>query len=453
MLLLFRIIYYFMMFVTEAMNKIIVKDLRKEFSAPPTKKEKYNLVRKFQEYVAILLTVGVISMFAFMSIKYAPIIVHRPYELIEGTVKAFSLNEDEYRNIYGDCLPYDLLIEDNRTHEIIEVEDVLSDFMQNDIQVRVHVFEDVGMRTLESVVASINRKPTSIYQKYYASHLLDRIMLLLIIVLNVLRQIKLRRREKEYLVQRKSAYAFYGMSLCGVVVYILIMIVNAFVYINHNWGGIAAVGIFIFYNVSDALYVSVTGEDWEVDAKKNPVKQRWKQKVKAYGKGTRWKRFKLWDGDSKTQSLKKIAQHPTLPQKGDVFIISPKEYVYFYGVVLNTEDVKTSWTEEGIVLLVLRQKAWGLNKEVDTLELFNPLIEPVIINPDVWNCGWFYHTGVNISIPEQLSYGFYRKSTKTYVNEYKEELKEEPEFLGEYKTLVLPDDFAYLVLRELIISE
>lgn len=452
MVLFFRIIYYIFLYMVEEWNRRGIKGLRKEFSSIG-KKNKCIFVRNFKRYVTLLFTIGFTSAFALMFIKYAPIIVHRPYETVEGTVKAFSLNEDEYRNTYSDCLPYDLLIEDKNTHEIIEVEEVLSDFMEKGIQVRVHVYEDTGTRALVNVVASINRKPTSTYQKYYASHLIDQIMLLLVIGLNVLRQIKLRRREKEYLVQRKSAYVFYGMSLCGVVAYIMIMIFNTFVYINHNWGGIAAVGIFIFYNVSDALYVSVTGEDWEIDAKKNPVKQRWKQKVKAYGKGKRWKLFKLWDGDSKVQSLKKVEANPAVPKKGDVFIISPKDYVYFYGVVLNAENVKTSWTEEGIVLLVLRQKAWGLNKEVDALDLFNLLIEPVIIDPDVWNSGWFYNTGVNIPIPEQLSYGFYRKSTKTYVNEYKEELEEEPEFLGEYKTLVLPDDFAYLVLRELIISE
>lgn len=132
------------------------------------------------------------------------------------------------------------------------------------------------------------------------------------------------------------------------------------------------------------------------------------------------------------------------PQKGEIFILNPKENLYFYGVVVNSEVKMRGFGEENLYVVMIFRKPtkillaenFNIEKNKKIFEKFlyvdfdNLLIPPQIISRAYWTLGYFYNIGILINIPENLDYGFYDIIPNKFLNEYEEEMDHEPKLLG-----------------------
>ena len=126
-------------------------------------------------------------------------------------------------------------------------------------------------------------------------------------------------------------------------------------------------------------------------------------------------------------------------ERGDVFVVQPKEGLYFYGRVLNT-GVSTRFRgygggyklDDALVVCVYRCKTTRL-----TLDDFRPsydrlLADPHLVIDNVFSSWYFYKLGnVPISAEEEaeLDYGFHDINSRTIVDEYGEDMEHMPRFL------------------------
>ena len=152
------------------------------------------------------------------------------------------------------------------------------------------------------------------------------------------------------------------------------------------------------------------------------------------------------NGNVEAYQLKTIKRKRKIyPQKGDIFILNPKENLYFYGVVVNSEVKMRGFGENLYVVMIFRKptKIWleensNIEKNKKIFEKFlyvdfdNLLITPQIISRAYWTLGYFYNIGISIDIPIDLDYGFYSVSKYKFLNEYEEEMEHEPKLLGTF---------------------
>lgn len=98
---------------------------------------------------------------------------------------------------------------------------------------------------------------------------------------------------------------------------------------------------------------------------------------------------------------------------GDVFLLSPRENIYFYGKVLKT-DIKTINNDvfvEGkhtVFIYKCKTNQKSLNDFISNYE--DLLINPSIVDISYWKKGFFYTIG-NLPLTESektLDYGFYK---------------------------------------------
>ena len=131
------------------------------------------------------------------------------------------------------------------------------------------------------------------------------------------------------------------------------------------------------------------------------------------------------------------------PQKGDIFILNPKENLYFYGVVVNSEVKMRGFEEDLYVVMIFRKPSkilleenFNIEKNKKIFESFlhidfdNLLIPPEIVSRAYWTLGYFYNIGMSINVLENLDYGFYDILPNKFLNEYEEEMDHEPKLLG-----------------------
>lgn len=98
---------------------------------------------------------------------------------------------------------------------------------------------------------------------------------------------------------------------------------------------------------------------------------------------------------------------------GDVFLLSPRENIYFYGKVLKT-SIKTinndTFVEGKNTVFIHKCKT---NKK--SMDDYNPNYDDLLINPSIvdisyWKSGYFYTIGNSplTEIEKTLDYGFYK---------------------------------------------
>ncbi|MGL4606424.1 MAG: Imm26 family immunity protein, partial [Eubacteriaceae bacterium] len=107
--------------------------------------------------------------------------------------------------------------------------------------------------------------------------------------------------------------------------------------------------------------------------------------------------------------LKKIkGSRSIVPKKGDVFLVSPKEGLYFYGVTLsNRLDKKLCEDEELFTAVIFKEKASGISDRDYSLNFNNIMFPPFIVDLFYWRRGLFYNIGDSIEIPKNFEYGFF----------------------------------------------
>lgn len=153
--------------------------------------------------------------------------------------------------------------------------------------------------------------------------------------------------------------------------------------------------------------------------------------------------------DIKDYQLKVIKRTRKYPNKGDVFLVEPKEGLYFYGLVVNNH-VNNIQGEDLLVIMIFRNRANGLTDKSFKPDYNNLLIRPCMVGKEYWTRGYF-HTIDNIEY-DKSDYGFYSISKNKFFNEYEEELYKEPKLLGLWGVSTILG-IAVKIQDELIIDE
>lgn len=159
-----------------------------------------------------------------------------------------------------------------------------------------------------------------------------------------------------------------------------------------------------------------------------------------------------------THQLQVFEKSKNSPCEGDVFLVSPRPGIYFYGKVLVASIVRTvpdSFVEGNHVVFIFKS-----HTKEKTLDNYKPnyddlLIPPAIVSQHYWTKGYFYWIA-NLPLTEverQLDFGFYKIHFKGnfFCKETGEVLEKEPDLLGMHGITTLTG-IASEIERELIIN-
>ena len=122
------------------------------------------------------------------------------------------------------------------------------------------------------------------------------------------------------------------------------------------------------------------------------------------------------------------------PKEGDVFIISPKEDVFLFGLVVKAQMALNDPIMNGGHLIFIFNYFSRKKEITENLLSHDLIIAPQIVNNQGWLKGYFETIGT-ISINNQdieKNYGFWDIVTKQYVDELGKPLPSEPNMFSDY---------------------
>jgi len=132
--------------------------------------------------------------------------------------------------------------------------------------------------------------------------------------------------------------------------------------------------------------------------------------------------------------LKRLQPTRKKPNEGDVFIIQPKEDVFFFGVVVKAKmALKDPIMNGGHLIFIFNYPS--RKKEIpENLFSYDLLIAPQIVNNQGWLKGYFETLGtISISKKDiEKNYGFWDIVTKQYVDELGKPLPSIPKMFADY---------------------
>lgn len=158
----------------------------------------------------------------------------------------------------------------------------------------------------------------------------------------------------------------------------------------------------------------------------------------------------LKEQDINEYQLMLIKRKRIKPQRGNLFVVSPRKDMFFWGVVINS-DINVQG-DDFYTVFILKDRARGPEDTNIPTDITNLLIGPSIVGRWYWNKGFFYNVGIDITIPDNLDYGFYSVMDKRYVDEYDNPIEREPELVG-ISGLSTGSGIAYEINYELIVAD
>lgn len=182
----------------------------------------------------------------------------------------------------------------------------------------------------------------------------------------------------------------------------------------------------------------------------HPLAQREEARYNSLSSEKKEKLRILEEQDLKEYQLNVIKRKRIKPQRGDLFVVSPREDMFFWGVVINS-DINVQG-DDFYTVFILKDRARGPEDTNIPTDITNLLIGPSIVGRWYWNKGFFYNVGIDITIPDNLDYGFYSVMDKRYVDEYDNPIEREPELVG-ISGLSTGSGIAYEINYELIVSD
>lgn len=192
------------------------------------------------------------------------------------------------------------------------------------------------------------------------------------------------------------------------------------------------------------------------DINNNPISVRWKERLLKQPEDVRISLKELEKKNPKDYQLSVIKRKRGKPKEGDIFLVSPREDVYFYGRVLKaginhiTNDVFINGKS---VVFIFKCKTRTLDMSNYVQNYEELLIGPEIVDAIYWTKGYFF-TIANIPIDdneEELDYGFYSVGKGNYFKEDGQELMHQPLLLGTYGIATITG-IANNIEKELIIN-
>lgn len=190
----------------------------------------------------------------------------------------------------------------------------------------------------------------------------------------------------------------------------------------------------------------------------NPISNEWKHRYFELTADIKNKLDALDQMAPNEYQLRMIKKTKTDLLEGDVFVLSPRENIFFYGKVLkvNINHIEQDTFVHGKnVVFIFNNKTTK-----PTIDDFKPdysqlLIRPAIVDASYWKKGLFYTVGnVGISDYEKnLNYGFYKIGINSnwYCKEDGTILESKPKFLGIFGIATITG-IASSIEKELIIN-
>jgi hypothetical protein len=169
--------------------------------------------------------------------------------------------------------------------------------------------------------------------------------------------------------------------------------------------------------------------------------KNWKERVANLPEDTQEKLALYRKKHTMTEELLPIKRKRPKLERGDVFVVQPREGLYSYGRVLNV-DVSTRFRgtagagdgykwHDALVVCIYNCKTTQLSLDA-FLSHSDILTKPQMVIVSVFTSGYFFKLGnVPITPEEQvrLDYGFYDISSRTIVDEYGDDIEHMPQFL------------------------
>lgn len=188
----------------------------------------------------------------------------------------------------------------------------------------------------------------------------------------------------------------------------------------------------------------------------NPLSSRWKKRFSELSIEVQNK-IKALDGmNPKDYQLRFIKKSKVEPKEGDVFLISPREGIYFYGCVLtaNIRHIDNDVFIHGKnVVVIFKCKTKVLDASAYSPNYEDLLIGPEIVDSSYWSKGFFF-TVTNMPVDfckEELDYGFFSIGKGKFFKENGIEIIHQPRILGTYGIATITT-VARNVEKELIIN-
>lgn len=146
-----------------------------------------------------------------------------------------------------------------------------------------------------------------------------------------------------------------------------------------------------------------------ISEEENLFANEFEKRYNSLSEDVREKLEKLYKSDYQLNLIKRKRKEIN---EGDVFVLSPKEGLYFYGKVLEAKTNyihKDSFMYGQYVIFIFKCKTNSISMENFKPNYGELLIPPAIVDKGYWTQGLFYTIG-NIPLTEEeknLDYGFY----------------------------------------------
>ena len=174
-----------------------------------------------------------------------------------------------------------------------------------------------------------------------------------------------------------------------------------------------------------------------ISDEENILRQEWEKKYNGLTQEDKEKIDLLYEIDPKEFQLRVIKRKRIRPQEGDVFVLSPREDMYFYGKVLksNIERIdNNSWMEGKNVIAIFNFKTREISLEDYKPNYDDLLIRIAIVDYTYWTRGYFY-TIANIPLNDyekNLDYGFFDIVFGGFFKATGERMNHKPKLFGTY---------------------
>ena len=173
------------------------------------------------------------------------------------------------------------------------------------------------------------------------------------------------------------------------------------------------------------------------NSNENPISNEWKRRYSEQSAEVKKRIDAIDQMNPKEYQLRVLKKTKNELFEGDVFVLSPRENIFFYGKILkvNINHIdKDTFVHGKNVVFIFKNKTTKPTIDDFKPDYSNLLIRPAIVDNSYWNKGLFYTVGnVGISeIEENLDYGFYKIGINSnwYCKEDGTILENEPHIVG-----------------------
>lgn len=188
----------------------------------------------------------------------------------------------------------------------------------------------------------------------------------------------------------------------------------------------------------------------DMNNKYNILLKRWESRYEKLSNEIKQRLAEFDDEDISEYQLQVIKRKRLYPQIGDVFIVKPRENLTLHGIVINNHI--NNINGDDLVLIMIFKSGVNVDEVIaGGIKYDDLLISPVMVGKEYWTRGYFHNIANNGNTSNIKNYGFYNIGKGKFMDEYGNELAEEPQLLGAYGVATI-FGIAYEVNQELIIE-